>query len=91
MKITPNANPSSGDYEMVILQDFKWYDFILKLHKLYNGTHLSVKNVSSRRARSIEIEEIGSSGSIFVQSDGEFLGFLPRKFSILPGVIELLC
>ncbi|XP_049388524.1 sphingoid long-chain bases kinase 2, mitochondrial isoform X2 [Solanum stenotomum] len=91
MKITPNANPSSGDYEMVILQDFKWYDFILKLHKLYNGTHLSVKNVSSRRARSIEIEEIGSSGSIFVQSDGEFLGFLPRKFSILPGFIELLC
>nr|XP_004229912.1 sphingoid long-chain bases kinase 2, mitochondrial [Solanum lycopersicum] len=91
MKITPNANPSSGDYEMVILQDFKWYDFVLKLHKLYNGTHLSVKNVSSRRARSIEIEEISSSGSIFVQSDGEFLGFLPRKFSILPGVIELLC
>ncbi|KAF3648085.1 Sphingoid long-chain bases kinase 2, mitochondrial [Capsicum annuum] len=91
MKITPNANPSSRDFEVVILQDFKWYDFILKLHKLYNGTHLSVKNVSSRRARSIEIEEIGSSGSIFVQSDGEFLGFLPRKFSILPGVIDLIC
>ncbi|KAL8495156.1 hypothetical protein ACS0TY_019359 [Phlomoides rotata] len=48
MKITPNAHPSSKDLEVVILQDFKWYDFILKLHKLYNGTHLSVKNVSSR-------------------------------------------
>lgn len=35
--------------QVVILQDFKWYDFILKLHKLYNGTHLSVKNVFSRR------------------------------------------
>nr|XP_009776274.1 PREDICTED: sphingoid long-chain bases kinase 2, mitochondrial isoform X2 [Nicotiana sylvestris] len=66
MEITPNANPSSGDYEVVILQDFKW-------------------------ARSIEVEEIGSNSSIYVQSDGEFLGFLPRKFSLLPGVIELIC
>ncbi|GFY97365.1 diacylglycerol kinase family protein [Actinidia rufa] len=79
MKITPNAHPSSGNFEVVILQDFKWYDFILKLHKLYDGTHLSVKNVFSRSARSIEIEEIEGSGSIYVQSDGEFLGFLPRK------------
>ncbi|KAL0309266.1 UNVERIFIED_CONTAM: Sphingoid long-chain bases kinase, mitochondrial [Sesamum radiatum] len=84
-----------GDWEVysqvVVLQDFKWYDFILKLHKLYNGTHLSVKNVSSRRACSIEVEEIGSSRSIFVQSDGEYLGFLPRKFTILPGAIEMIC
>ncbi|KAL3814811.1 hypothetical protein ACJIZ3_016079 [Penstemon smallii] len=91
MKITPNAHPSSNNFEVVILQDFKWYDFILKLHKLYNGTHLSVKNVSSRRACSIEVGEIVSSGSIFVQSDGEHLGFLPRKFSIFPGSIEMIC
>lgn len=37
-------------WQVVILQDFKWYDFILNLHKLYNGTHLTVKNVSSRRS-----------------------------------------
>ncbi|XP_057498315.1 sphingoid long-chain bases kinase 2, mitochondrial-like isoform X1 [Actinidia eriantha] len=90
MKITPNAHPSSGNFEMVILQDFKWYDFILKLHKLYDGTHLSVKNVFSRSARSIEIEEIQGTGSIYVQSDGEFLGFLPRKFFILPAAIEMI-
>ncbi|XP_057462643.1 sphingoid long-chain bases kinase 2, mitochondrial-like [Actinidia eriantha] len=90
MKITPNAHPSSGNFEVVILQDFKWYDFILKLHKLYDGTHLSVKNVFSRSARSIEIEEIEGSGSIYVQSDGEFLGFLPRKFFILPAAIEMI-
>ncbi|KAL0397933.1 UNVERIFIED_CONTAM: Sphingoid long-chain bases kinase, mitochondrial [Sesamum calycinum] len=91
MKITPNAHPSSRNFEVVILQDFKWYDFVLKLHKLYNGTHLLVKNVSSRSACSIEVEEIVSSGSIFVQSDGEYLGFLPEKFSIMPGAIEMIC
>ncbi|XP_030492277.2 sphingoid long-chain bases kinase 2, mitochondrial [Cannabis sativa] len=91
MKITPNADPSSGDFEVVILQDFKWYDFVLKLHKLYNGTHLSVTNVSSIRVHSIEVEDISGSGSIFVQSDGEHLGFLPRKFGIIPAAIEMIC
>ncbi|CAH9098173.1 unnamed protein product [Cuscuta epithymum] len=93
MKITPNASPSSGNFEVVTLQDFKWYDFILKLHKLYNGTHLSVKNVNSRSAHSIEVEEIDrcDGGSVYVQSDGEFLGFLPMKIHILPGAIDMIC
>ncbi|PON97320.1 Diacylglycerol/lipid kinase [Trema orientale] len=91
MKITPNADPSNGNFEVVILQDFKWYDFILKLHKLYNGTHLSVNNVSSISVHSIEVEDISGSCSIFVQSDGEHLGFLPRKFRIIPAAIEMIC
>ncbi|GLU00713.1 hypothetical protein SLE2022_180600 [Rubroshorea leprosula] len=91
MKITPNADPRSRDFEVVILQDFKWYDFILKLNKLYSGTHLSVNNVTARRVHSIEVEDISGSGGIYVQSDGEYLGFLPRKFCILPAAIEMIC
>ncbi|EOA28876.1 hypothetical protein CARUB_v10025121mg [Capsella rubella] len=90
MKITPNAVPGSGNLEVVVLQDFKWYDFVLKLHKLYNGTHLSVNNVTSRSVQSIEVEEISGSGSIYVQSDGEHLGFLPGKFWVLPGAIDMI-
>ncbi|KAF3441567.1 hypothetical protein FNV43_RR15481 [Rhamnella rubrinervis] len=91
MKITPNAEPRGGNFEVVILQDFKWYDFILKLHKLYRGTHLSVKNVSSLRVQSVEVEDISGGASIYVQSDGEHLGFLPRRFCIIPSAIEMIC
>ncbi|XP_062157493.1 sphingoid long-chain bases kinase 2, mitochondrial [Alnus glutinosa] len=91
MKITPNAHPCNGNLEVVILQDFKWYDFILKLHKLYKGTHLSVKNVSSRSVQSIEVEHLSGGGSIYIQSDGEHLGFLPRKICNIPAAIELIC
>ncbi|GER51621.1 hypothetical protein STAS_29014 [Striga asiatica] len=45
----------------------------------------------SQSVSSIEIEEVVSSNSTFVQSDGEFLGFLPKKFSILPGAVEMIC
>lgn len=66
MKITPNADPVSADFEVIILQDFKW-------------------------AQTLEVEEIIRGENIYVQSDGEHLGFLPRKFWILPGAIEMIC
>ncbi|XP_039780229.1 sphingoid long-chain bases kinase 2, mitochondrial-like isoform X4 [Panicum virgatum] len=91
MKITPTADPFSGNLEVVILKDFKWYDFLLKLHRLYGGTHLSVNGVSSIRVQSIEVAEVTDSGDIFVQSDGEHFGFLPTKFSVLPGVVDFFC
>ncbi|CAN6314225.1 unnamed protein product [Urochloa humidicola] len=91
MKITPTADPFSGNLEVVILQDFKWYDFLLKLHRLYGGTHLSVNGVSSIRVQSIEVAEVMASGDIFVQSDGEHFGFLPTKFSVLPGAVDFFC
>lgn len=95
MKITPTADPWSGKLEVVILQDFKWYDFILKLQKLYKGTHLSERNVSRISVSSIEVEELSkhanyTKDNIYVQADGEHQGFLPRKFSILPGAIDFL-
>ncbi|KAJ4953298.1 hypothetical protein NE237_030130 [Protea cynaroides] len=65
MKITPNADPRNGNFEVVILQDFKWYDFIIKLNKLYTGRHLSEKNVCLRRALTIEVEEIVGSDGIY--------------------------
>lgn len=46
---------------------------------------------SSCSVHSIEVEEIAGSGSIYVQSDGEHLGFLPRKFCILPSAVEMIC
>uniref|UniRef100_A0A0E0K859 G-patch domain-containing protein n=1 Tax=Oryza punctata TaxID=4537 RepID=A0A0E0K859_ORYPU len=91
MKITPTADPFGGDLEVVILQDFKWYDFLLKLHRLYGGTHLSVTGVSSIRVQSIEVAEKEVSADIFVQSDGENFGFLPTKFLVLPGAVDFFC
>lgn len=43
------SHPCPSVSQVVTLQDFKWYDFVLKMHRLYKGTHLSVKNVSSMR------------------------------------------
>ncbi|KAG0454007.1 hypothetical protein HPP92_025311 [Vanilla planifolia] len=90
MEVVPTADPTSGKLEVVILQGFRWYDFILKLYKLYNGSLLSEKRVFSRSIKSIEVAVVEGKGDIFVQSDGEHLGFLPIKCSVLPGAIDFL-
>ncbi|KAI5081549.1 hypothetical protein GOP47_0001292, partial [Adiantum capillus-veneris] len=96
MKITPRADPSSRDLEMVTLQNFKWFDFLLKMHKLYNGTHLSVKNVFCERVHKVELREVAEGGSepirkeVFIQADGEHVGFLPVTIKLIPGAIDLL-
>lgn len=43
------------------------------------------------RVQSIEVEDISGGDSIYVQSDGEHLGFLPRKLCVLPAAIEMIC
>ncbi|XP_031745759.1 sphingoid long-chain bases kinase 2, mitochondrial-like isoform X2 [Cucumis sativus] len=68
MKIVPNADPSNRSLEVVILQDFKWYDFILNLHKIYNGTYLTVKNVTSRRFSSLFIWWLNITHGTFLEN-----------------------
>jgi len=48
-------------------------------------------NPEVERVQSIEVAEVTDSGDIFVQSDGEHFGFLPTKFSVLPGVVDFFC
>jgi diacylglycerol kinase family enzyme len=43
------------------------------------------------RVESIEVVEVVANGDVFVQSDGEHFGFLPTKFSVLPGAVDFFC
>ncbi|KAL3680980.1 hypothetical protein R1sor_023936 [Riccia sorocarpa] len=95
MKITPSADPSSGDLEAVILRDFKWHDFLLKLHTLYLGTHVLQKNVFSMKVRSIDVTEVDNFSNddypgTYIQADGEHLGFLDASISVVPSAIDFI-
>ncbi|CAM6095492.1 unnamed protein product [Calypogeia fissa] len=93
MKIAPSADPFGGDLEVVTLRDYKWYDFLLQLRKLYQGTHVQQPNVTSVRAHTFDVEEVEtdqSYGGTFVQADGEHLGCLNASFSVLPSAIDFI-
>ncbi|KAH7287452.1 hypothetical protein KP509_32G057000 [Ceratopteris richardii] len=95
MKITPNAHPSTRDFEMVTFENFKWFDFLLKMHMLYNGTHTSLKEVCCERVHKVEIKEklqpnSETTGKVVVQADGEYVGHLPATFTVIPAAVDLI-
>lgn len=93
MKITPTADPFNGRLEVVSLHGFKWYDFILKMHTLYLGTHVHLAKVTTTSVRILEVEAAENKSKqreVYVQADGEHLGFLPAKFSILPQQLDFI-
>ena len=86
---------SSTSLKFIVWQwcPFLNQNFLFLLLSLFvcNATIISLLFCCSSSVRSIEVEEVSCSGSIYVQSDGEHLGFLPRKFHILPAAIEMIC
>uniref|UniRef100_A0A7N0R8D5 YegS/DAGK C-terminal domain-containing protein n=1 Tax=Kalanchoe fedtschenkoi TaxID=63787 RepID=A0A7N0R8D5_KALFE len=57
MKITPNADPSSGSLEVVTLQNFKWYNFIPKMHMLLQWDTLICKKCALKKVKSWFLSE----------------------------------
>ncbi|MBS0660313.1 MAG: diacylglycerol kinase family lipid kinase [Verrucomicrobia bacterium] len=90
MLVAPNADPADGLFDVITLGDFRFTDLLRSGHRLYNGTHLALKKVSARRARTVEIEPAAGE-RVALEIEGETPGFLPARFEILPGVLHAVC
>jgi diacylglycerol kinase (ATP) len=87
MRIAPAAEPTSGRFEVVVVADLSRAELIWNLPRLFRGTHLSLPAVSVHKG--IEVEAIAEPGRMLLDIDGEPLGSLPARFTILPGAITL--
>ena len=83
----PNADPSDGFFDLVIIDDITKPDLIMSLPRIYRGTHLTHPKVTLMRAREVEIIPTLTSA---VQADGELLGEAPARFSVLPAALNIV-
>jgi len=83
----PNADPSDGFFDLVIIDDITKPDLIMSLPRIYRGTHLTHPKVTLMRAREVEITPTLTSA---VQADGELLGEAPARFSVLPAALNVV-
>jgi diacylglycerol kinase (ATP) len=66
-------------------------EIVTKIHRIYDGTHLSMEQVEMARSRVIEVEPVDSAARVPLELDGETPGYLPARFEILPGALTLRC
>jgi diacylglycerol kinase (ATP) len=89
MKICPEAVLDDGHFDLVSVGDLGRLEVLAKIHRIYSGDHLSMKEVRSARCRRLEVAPVDPTAEIPVEIDGETPGNLPASFEIAPGALRL--
>lgn len=94
MMVAPDARLDSGVFEVTVLGDLGRLELILLTRTIYSGEHVYHPKVKTRRARLVEADPVagpdGIMPDVFLDIDGEPIGQLPARFTIVPGAIELV-
>jgi diacylglycerol kinase (ATP) len=89
MKICPEAQLDNGQLDLVTVGDHGRFEIVMKIHRIFSGTHLSIPEVQCARLRTVEVWPADPTAEIPVEVDGETPGRLPARFEILPSALKL--
>lgn len=93
MRIAPDASPSDGLLDVVVVGPVGLARFARLFPKVYAGTHVDIDAVQVRRARTVEVS-VDPDGArprpIVAYGDGERLGPVPLTLSAEPGALSVL-
>ena len=87
MKVCPDADPSDGLLDVTIWSGLGLANLASAGLKLYDGTHVKLKQTRTLRCRELRAE---SDEQVLIDCDGEQPGRLPCAIRILPGALRLL-
>jgi diacylglycerol kinase (ATP) len=86
MRLTPDADPADGLFDVVLIGDATKADFVRTLPKIYRGTYLPHPRAEVVRGKRVEIEtEI----PLPIALDGEQPGTTPAVFEIVPAALRV--
>jgi len=90
MHVAPSARVDDGLFEVVRFGDLARRDFVISLPRLYRGTHYTHPHVRhSQGAEILAAPGVGVTQPIEIEADGEIVGALPARFSLLPAALML--
>jgi YegS/Rv2252/BmrU family lipid kinase len=90
MKVAPDAELDDGRFDVIAMGDFGFADLLRSGRRLYQGTHISMDKVTTRRAKVIEAEGVDPGAVIELDVDGECPGRLPARFELLAGALSVV-
>ena len=89
MKIAPDADPSDGRFDVVVLGDLGRAETVLLSSKIYQGRHGEHEKVRFTRGALVEAEPISSSREVLIDMDGETPGRLPIRARVAVGALTI--
>lgn len=88
MWFAPKAKLSDGLFDFLAIKDIGIWETVLKFSKLYKGQLNDEEKVTSRQ---ITYLEASSAEDVFIDVDGENMGQLPAKFTLIPSLLTIKC
>jgi diacylglycerol kinase (ATP) len=86
MKITPDAEPDDGLFDVLLIGDVTKTELVRVMPKIYRGTHLPHPKGEVLRGRTVSID---ADEPLPLQLDGEQPGTTPVRLEIVPAAIRL--
>jgi YegS/Rv2252/BmrU family lipid kinase len=86
MKMTPEATPDDGLFDVLLIGNITRRDLALTLPKVYRGTHLPHPKAELLRGRSVVVR---SATPLPIELDGEQPGTTPVRFEVVPAALRL--
>lgn len=88
MHIAPQAVTDDGLFDVLILHSLSRPELLFNLPKVYSGNHIGHPKLTMMRGRRVCVH---SDHPLVIQADGEIVGHVPAEFSILHGVVAVVC
>ena len=85
----PHAVADDGLFDMMIIRKTNKYRIVTNIKNLYDGSFLSMPEVSYFNGKSIKISS-RPQHKLYLETDGESLGHSPMVFKIIPKAIRLI-
>lgn len=89
MLVAPDADPSDGLLDVVVLGDLGLVELATVSRTLYDGSHVRSKGVRTGRGSKVVITPL-EDVPVLLDVDGETPGRVPGTFTALPGAVSLL-
>ena len=86
MWMTPQADPSDGLFDVLLIGDITKRDLVTTLPKIYRGTHLPHPKAELMRARRVTVQ---ARVPLPIELDGEQPGTTPAAFEVVPKALRL--
>jgi YegS/Rv2252/BmrU family lipid kinase len=88
MHIAPDADPSDGLFDVVALGDLSRSESMALTHRIYRGSHVGAKKVSTCRGALVEAEPLRKRDEVLIDMDGETPGRLPLVARVAPAALR---
>jgi YegS/Rv2252/BmrU family lipid kinase len=92
MHVAPPARIDDGRFEVVRFGDIARSDFVVSLPLVYKGTHYAHPKVTVSQGADVFAAPAGGpdARAVEIEADGEIVGRLPARFTVLPAAVTLL-